>query len=275
MIDLARFDVILVQSSAGKDSHAQLDEVVRTAQRQGVLSRVRVLHCELPVVEWPGVVPLAARQAAHYGVRFAIRRQDWGLLDLIARRRLWPSAQARYCTSDQKKAVGGKYVTELLRTDFRHLDRPLRVLNCLGMRAAESPARARRTPLRTMVTNSRRQVTEWLPVHGWTLAQVWARVDASGIDRHWAYSAGMSRLSCSLCPLASRRDLLTACRLRPDLAAIYADLEARIGHRFQHTTSMRDLIAMSRNPPASARHSAHHHTTAAPQQHHARRRHSP
>jgi 3'-phosphoadenosine 5'-phosphosulfate sulfotransferase (PAPS reductase)/FAD synthetase len=133
----------------------------------------------------------------------------------------------------------------LLRTEFRHLDRPLRVLHTLGLRAAESPARARRPSLRTIVANSHRDVAEWLPNQHLNLAEVWQRVDASGVDRHWAYTAGVSRLSCSFCPLASRRDLLTACRLRPELASRYAALEAHIGHRFQQRASMAELITQA------------------------------
>lgn len=247
-VDLGRYDLIVAQSSGGKDSHAQLHELVLEAERQNVLSRVRVLHCELPEVEWPGVVDVAGRQAAYYGLPFAVRRQAWGLLDLIARRRLWPAPGIRYCSSDQKQAVSGKYITELLRTEFRHLDRPLRVLHTLGVRAAESPTRARRPALRPIVTNSRREVAEWLPIQHLTLAEVWQRVDASGVERHWAYSAGSTRLSCSLCPLASRHDLLTACRLRPELANRYAQLEAHIGHRFQHRTSIAELIRQAGTP---------------------------
>jgi hypothetical protein len=87
-IDLGRYDLIVAQSSGGKDSHAQLHELTREAERQGVLSSVRVLHCELPDVEWPGVVELAGRQADYYGLPFVVRRQARGLLDLIARRSL-------------------------------------------------------------------------------------------------------------------------------------------------------------------------------------------
>jgi hypothetical protein len=52
----------------------------------------------------------------------------------------------------------------------------------------------------------------------------------------------MSRLSCSLCVLASRADLVRAAQLRPNLAAEYAALEAEIGHRFRNDMSMADII---------------------------------
>ena len=52
----------------------------------------------------------------------------------------------------------------------------------------------------------------------------------AGQSPHWAYAAGMSRVSCSFCILASRADLRRAAELRPDLYRSYAELEKRIGH---------------------------------------------
>ena len=85
-------------------------------------------------------------------------------------------------------------MTELLRGEFRHLDRPLRVLSALGLRAAESRTRAQRPTVRTSTVNRAREVTEWLPIHDWNIDQVWATIGTTGIPRHWAYTAGMTRL---------------------------------------------------------------------------------
>lgn len=49
-------------------------------------------------------------------------------------------------------------------------------------------------------------------------------------------------LSCSLCVLGSRADLVRAAQLRPELAAEYAELEAEIGHRFRNDLSMAEII---------------------------------
>jgi hypothetical protein len=40
---------------------------------------------------------------------------------------------------------------------------------------------------------------------------------------------------------ASRKDLVRAAQLRPELAAEYAELEAQIGHRFRNDLSMADI----------------------------------
>lgn len=251
-MDLRDYDIILVNSSAGKDSQAMLDYVAELAGLAGVSDRVVVLHNDLGRIEWPGTAELAAEQAAHYGFRFEMRRREQGLLlEQIRQRGKFPSAAARYCTSDQKRAPGRRLITELVRElgiewtgrPARPV-RPARVLYCLGIRAEESRGRAAK-PRRFVdasASNGVREVTVWHPILRWTERQVWARIKASGVRYHWAYDEGMSRLSCSFCVLASKADLLCAARLRPELAREYAELEAEIGHRFKKDLSMAEVI---------------------------------
>lgn len=256
--DLRDFDVILVNSSGGKDSQAMLDYVAEMARAAGVADRVVVLHCDLGKtpqgndIEWPGTAELAAEQAGHYGFRFEVRRREQGdLLTQVEQRGMWPSSAARYCTSDQKRGPARRLMTQLVR-ELGESGRPVRLLNCLGLRAAESTGRARRPVLARddSASNGKRDVTTWHPIHGWTDAQVWDRIRRSGVRYHEAYDQGMTRLSCSMCVLASRADLVRACQLRPALAAEYADVEQRIGHTFQHGTSMADLIGVAAQPAA-------------------------
>ena len=101
----------------------------------------------------------------------------------------------------------------------------------MGMRAEESPARARKTPWRRndRMSVAGREVFDWLPVFDLSTKDVFRVIHDAGQSPHWAYAAGMSRLSCSFCILASRADLRRAAELRPDLYRTYAELERRIG----------------------------------------------
>ncbi|MFD0576137.1 phosphoadenosine phosphosulfate reductase domain-containing protein [Dactylosporangium darangshiense] len=209
-----------------------------------------MLHCDLGAVEWPGAAQLAAAQAAHYGVRFEVRRHPVGLLDLIRRRGRWPAPHARYCTSTTKRQPARAFMTELVAShqgdNGGRLNSPLWILNCLGTRAEESTARARRPAFvfdAAASNHTRRKVWTWLPVHDWTEAQVWDRIRHSGAPAHPAYQLGMRRLSCSLCPLAARADLVRACQLRPDLAAAYLDVETETGQPFRPGLALRDVYA--------------------------------
>lgn len=264
---VADYDVVLVNSSAGKDSQAMLTHLVELAGEQGAdLGSLLVVHADLGRVEWEGTRGLAEEQAAFYGLRFeVVRREQGDLLQQIADRHdrlrakgdtttpAWPSSTARYCTSDQKTSQVVKLMTRLV-TEWRERTgetRPMRILNCLGIRAAESCARAKKTPFGPdSASNGRRQVDRWLPIFDWTDEQVWATVRRSGVPYHPAYDQGMTRLSCSFCILSSRSDLVRAARLRPDLAREYVELEQRVGHTFRADLSMADVVAAAAAVPA-------------------------
>lgn len=245
-MNLRDYDVILVNSSGGKDSQAMLDYVAELAVRAGVSDRIVVLHNDLGRVEWPGTAELAREQAKHYGFRFEMRHRSQGLLlEQIRQRGKFPSSAARYCTSDQKRGPGRKFITELV-TELGIVDgRQAKVLYCLGLRAQESRGRAKKLRhfVDAVTSSGRREVTIWHPILRWSEAQVWGRIKASGVRYHWAYDEGMSRLSCSFCVLATRADLECAARLRPDLAAEYVALEQQIGHRFKADLSMAQVVA--------------------------------
>ncbi|MFF3867092.1 hypothetical protein [Micromonospora sp. NPDC001898] len=110
----------------------------------------------------------------------------------------------------------------------------------------ESPSRAKRIPYAFNAAASnktRRHVWDWYPVHHWTEEQVWAQIRESELPWAWPHDAGMSRLSCSLCVLGSKKDLLTAVRLRPGLAREYARVETDTGHSFQQARTIASLLA--------------------------------
>lgn len=269
-VTLDDYDVVLVNSSAGKDSQAMLDALVRLADEQGCSrSKFVVVHADLGRVEWEGVRDLAAEQAAHYGLRFeVVSRPQGDLLDQIEDRGMFPSSTARYCTSDQKTGQVTKLMTRLVT---EHVDaghdltvRPVRILNCLGMRAQESPARAKKVPFgRDTASNGKRHVDRWLPIFDWTARKdptgpeaddIWTTIHVSGVRYHPAYVAGMTRLSCCFCVLAGERDLILAARLNPSLAAQYVAVEERIGHTFKSNLSMAEIVeraaAAEANPAA-------------------------
>lgn len=263
-VDLSTYDVILVNSSAGKDSQAMLSHLIARLDADGIeRARVVVVHADLGRVEWEGTRELAAEQAAAYGLRFEVVRRDRDLLHQIEHeRRMFPSSTARYCTSDQKTSQVVKLITRLVtEIDPDRIGRRVRILNCLGIRAQESPARAKKVPFGPDPANwskpgkahGKREVDRWLPIFHWTTEQVWAEISRSGLRHHPAYDAGMPRLSCAFCILAGRRELILAVRLNPALAAEYAAIEARIGHTFKADLSMAELIELAAEPDEAAR----------------------
>jgi 3'-phosphoadenosine 5'-phosphosulfate sulfotransferase (PAPS reductase)/FAD synthetase len=244
-IDLTAYDLILINTSAGKDSQAMTDLIVDLADRAGVRDRLVAIHADLGVVEWPGTRELAEEHAGHYGLRFEVCARDRDLLHQVEHeRRKWPDNARRYCTSDQKTSQVTKVITRLVNERYRGLQ--VRVLNCLGLRAEESPARAKKPPFSVdKATNGKRHVDRWLPIHDWTEADVWARIAEAGTRPHPAYADGMPRLSCSFCVLSSKSALIRAAQLRPELAQEYVRIEAAIGHDFRKGLKIADIVAMA------------------------------
>ncbi len=70
----------------------------------------------------------------------------------------------------------------------------------------------------------------WLPIQGWTLAEVWAAGRASGAPIHPAYAAGLPRASCVFCFYAPEGAWQIGGMLHPELLAEYVAVEQRIGH---------------------------------------------
>lgn len=209
-------------------------------REQGLLDRGVVVHADLGRVEWPGTKDVAAEQARIAGLRFVARARPQGdLLSHVERLGKWPMPTQRYCTADHKRGQILVVMSELANDERQRRglrpSAPLRILNCVGLRAEESPGRRRQPPFKSSARGSsaRRQIDMWLPIHGWTEAQVWEAVRASGGPVHPAYAAGLPRASCVLCIYAPREALQIAGKLHPELLAEYVALEQRIGHAFK------------------------------------------
>jgi len=260
--DLASYDFILVNTSAGKDSQVMLDVVCKLAAERGVMDRVVAVHCDLGQAEWAGVAELAKEQCDHYGVPLRIVKRPQGdLVEQIRARGMFPSSKARYCTSDQKRGQVWKVFTALVR-ESGVTGRPVRILNCMGLRMAESTARAKKLTAafdangqyteHSKASNGKRTVTDWHPIADWTEAQVWERIEDTGVRHHEAYDLGMPRLSCAFCIFAPKAALLIAGRANPELLDTYVELEAEIGHRFTDRMSIleiRDAIEAGEQGP--------------------------
>ena len=67
----------------------------------------------------------------------------------------------------------------------------------MGMRADESTARARKLPWRRNepMNVAGREVFDWLPVFDFSTDDVFRVIRDAGQSPHWAYAAGMSRLT--------------------------------------------------------------------------------
>lgn len=116
----------------------------------------------------------------------------------------------------------------------------------MGLRAQESRHRAAMQAFShdERATNKTvRCVDQWLPIHGWDVTQVEACIREAGTRPHPVYAAGLPRLSCRFCVLASESALVRAAQLDPEGARRRADMEQRMGHQLRLGLPMQAIIA--------------------------------
>ena len=250
-IDLAnRGAIYYVSHSGGKDSQAMYDYITAHVP----CDQIVVVHADLGRVEW-------------HGTQDHIRNTTWGihplnvvhavdkhgnrkgLLEMIEARALkrpdspaWPSSAQRYCTSDLKRGPIEKFI----RNDMKQRGATLAV-NCMGLRAQESPARAKRDVLtpNNRLSKAGREVYDWLPIHEWDVSEVFDAIARAGQQPHPAYALGNERLSCVFCIFGSDGDLANGARQRPELAREYLALEERIGRSMFHKRRLADRIQLT------------------------------
>lgn len=206
----------VINHSGGKDSQAMFHFVRRHVPDH----LIRVVHAVLPDVEWDGVEEHI--RATTQGFDLHTCRSRRTLLQMIEERGMFPSPSQRQCTSDLKRGP--------IERTIRQMGVKL-IVNCMGMRAQESPNRAKLVSLKKSERNSKagREWFEWLPIHAWSVDEVFEQIQLVGQQPHWAYAQGMSRLSCCFCIMASRADLTRAAQLNPALYKRYVELERSTG----------------------------------------------
>lgn len=221
---IERGALFAVNHSGGKDSQAMLAKLREIVPERQLL----IIHAELPGVDWEGLREHIEATSQGLPVIYC-RNENKTFLEMVERRGKFPSPQQRQCTSDLKR---GPIEREIRRYLKAHPEFGGLVVNCMGMRAEESPGRAKLETLKMNARNSiaGREWWDWLPIHAMTRASVFKTIAEAGQKPHWAYEAGMSRLSCCFCIMANQKDLQTAARLKPDLYRRYVELEKKIGH---------------------------------------------
>lgn len=212
--------LVVVNHSGGKDSQAMTAILRRFVPE----SQLLVVHAVLSGVEWGGIEEHV--RATTQGLEVITCQAGKTFLGMVETTGRWPSSSHRQCTSDLKRDPISKVIRRI--TTERGIST---VINCMGIRAEESSTRAKKNHWRqdNRLSKAGRTVYEFYPIFDMTIDEVWATIRAAGQEPHWAYSNGMTRLSCCFCIMASKSDLRTARELNPELFSQYVEMEKRIG----------------------------------------------
>ncbi len=216
---------LVVNFSGGKDSStllAYLCERYPHLKKHVVFADTGWEHPD--AAEWNRALVAQIAPGARLNI---VRNPHKDFFAMVRQRGKFPSPQFRQCTSDLKRGPIQTWIR-------RNVADPV-VINCLGLRAEESPARARRPKLardRTL-TNSKRTVWNWLPIHDWSETQVRDYLAARNIPLHPVYRY-LNRFSCRVCIFMSRADLAAVRANDPEAFQRIADLEREIGFTLQN-----------------------------------------
>ena len=152
--------LVSISTSGGKDSQAMTVLLSRIVPRD----RLVAVHAPLGEVEWPNTVEFI-RATLPPGMPLILAPVASGksLLDSIEERGRFPSPKVRWCTSSLKRGPIERELRRYLKANPRFGGR---IVSAMGMRAGESPARARKSPWRLSERNSRAGRTwfDWLPI---------------------------------------------------------------------------------------------------------------
>lgn len=211
--------LFVCNDSGGKDSQCMKAVLMELVPKDQLV----IIHAHLPGVEWEGTIEHIERY--NNGHEFHIVQAGKTLFDMVRHRRRFPDVNNRQCTSDLKRGPIDKKIRAISKARACKL-----IINCMGIRAQESPARAkkRRFTFNWQQSKAGRKWYNWYPIFDYKLPDVWATIRKAGQLRHWAYDAGMTRLSCCFCILASQADLKTAAALNPVLYQQYLALEKEV-----------------------------------------------
>jgi 3'-phosphoadenosine 5'-phosphosulfate sulfotransferase (PAPS reductase)/FAD synthetase len=275
---------ILINTSGGKDSDAMLKALWDWAQCYKIPpDRIYVIHAHLQRNEWPFALEHIKTYTRKITGRdpIIVERPQGDVLQMWEDRyqRLqeqgrtttphWSSSAHRYCSSGAKRAQVNKAIIKMFPADWT-------VINCIGLRAEESVSRSRAQILKyheksPTAPSLNRYVYTWLPIHQWSLKDVWnflgwtledlaalqAEVHENLTPGDWkalraicdkwdwqyalSYPIGNTRMSCRLCIMANKSDLTNGIAWNPEHFRQISELERRTGFSFQSSGWISDL----------------------------------
>jgi len=187
-----------------------------------------IVHAHLPEVEWDNS-EAHIRETAK-GIEVHVCEAVKTFFQMVEHRQKFPDASRRQCTSDLKRGPIEKVIRKILSTRTNKT-----VVSCMGLRADESPARSKKEVFKLDEKNSvaGRTWYNWLPIFRMSTTEVFDTIHGAGQKAFWIYYKGMTRKSCCFCIMASKHDLQTAAKLRPELYAKYVATEKRLNHTLQ------------------------------------------
>ena len=162
-----------------------------------------------------------------------VRSEKKDYLSMVKARGMFPAPGYRQCTSDLKRDPIDKFIRSLPEDD---------IVNCIGIRAAESVNRSKMNPrtVNKKLTTKTRKVENWYPIFSWTDAEVFSYLKEKEIPLHPVYEY-LDRFSCRVCIFHQGAELSAVRKNDPEAFARIAQLEKEIGFTMKNGASITQL----------------------------------
>lgn len=237
--------LFVINHSGGKDSQAMY--LYLTRQYKIPPELIRVIHAHLGVMEWDGIIEHITATTIPTNAPIIVESHK-SFFDMVRNRNKvrpespsFPSEQYRQCTSDLKRSPIEKEVRKICKEQGFDI-----VVSCLGLRAQESRARAKKEvfKLKPKLCTKARTWYEWLPIHSFLIGDVWGIIKRYKQTPFWIYQKGMRRCSCKVCIFHTKDDLRTVQQLdKADLLGELSKLEEETGSTMFRKGSIQELLA--------------------------------
>lgn len=227
--EVVQADQIYVSHSGGKDSQAMLAFLIRL----GLKDKITIIHSDLGEMEWEEMKPWIEKTSQ--GLECNVVSSEYDFFSLARKYGRIPSGMNQFCTDFLKtKPIRNWIHDDMYKRGFKT------AINATGMRAEESPRRAKKTPfmlskgkgssnMHQPRKHSEHTVWDYMPIFHYTAQEVFDEIALAGQKPHEIYSQGFSRLSCVLCVNGRIAEHQEAAKRRPELARKFAKLERDLG----------------------------------------------
>jgi len=237
----------VVNVSGGKDSLRMLGYLKEQFPNQtmyAVMADTGFEHVRpIPAVKW------TQAQTAAFGLPLnVVRNPNKTYLTMVEARGMFPSASTRQCTSDLKRGPIQKFIRSLKEKI---------IINCTGIRAEESPARAKQTPWKfdEGMSKNHRKVFNWMPIFEESLAEVLSWHHTNRHPLHPVYVPAyhvdgtmggyLRRFSCRVCIFATDGDIRAIHHHDREAFDIIANLETTTGFSMKNGKTLFQIIDQS------------------------------
>ena len=251
--------VLIVNMSGGKDSVKMLG----TLRQKYPTVRIIAVMAD---TGFEHVNPISAADFAKqicdsFNVELHIvKNPNKTYLEMVERRGMFPSSATRQCTSDLKR---GPIQTWIRRAVKSGLITEKFIINCMGLRAQESPARAKQPRFKKNVSLSKagRMVWDWLPIHRDSLADVLQWHWTNNVPLHPVYvpeyhadkqansefKGYLRRLSCRVCIFSTKADLHAIYQRDRAAFDMVSNLETKMNFTMRSGESLVQIITKPLN----------------------------